>query len=549
MATAAAQLTANEIFNLIRGQEANFPFPVPHLTVTVGTFDAATGRFVYAVPTYEEEFENPLPGKPPKTLEGGQINAIGAIEVLLQFKVRNRHGEVTVSIPGLPTVRASTDSITVSIGLAELTKFTISSGARKFTSELPLQITRFVGGAGVFELPAFPIAIIYAPPPDQSQKNVSQWTVTKSTGNTSSLSISDSKTTTSPATPDFDNVNLIAGEMKVVAQALDLLNEAFEDKAVKVISKALNIIAGGLGSSSATDSEGLSINKDHSVTLSLSKEQTISTNPTGGGPGSGDLIHYLKNVKLVWFSTSVGRVRVSIIGHDGLGVTSVGFLKNGGQTDLDQATVTEFLKLDPFVAGGPSTTLPPERFVYIDTIDLNGGEISLTECHSVNETESKQTVSTRTHIQKNEPGFLKYLGLGVTDEKSTETVIKHSSAVQSEESRKICNSIQLFARPDERYSVEVYCDVIFGTFAYRQVSSVRTALLQGTAFGTDGKVLARKTVTLINQGRKFTTRTDSAGRYAFHASTIKPGKFQVIVGGIKKTRTLTTLGAKFDIRA
>jgi hypothetical protein len=549
MATAAAQLTTNEIFNLIRGQEANFPFPVPQLTVTVGKFDAATGKFVYAVPTYTEEFENPLPGKPPKILTGGKINAIGAIEVFLRFDVKNRTGDVTVSIPGLPAVRSSTDSVTVSIGLAELTKFTISSGARKFTSELPLEITRFVGGAGVFELPAFPIAIIYAPPQDQSQKNVSQWTVTQSTGNTSTLSISDSKTTTTPATPDFDNVNLIADEMKVVAQALDLLNEAFEDKGVKIISKALNIIAGGLGSSSASNSEGVSINKDHSVTLSLSKEQTISTSPASGGPGSGDLIHYLKNVKLVWFSTSVGHVRVSIIGHDGLGVTSVGFLKNGGQTDLDPATVAEFLKLDPFVAGGPSTTLPKDRFVYLDTIDLNGGEISLTECHSVSETESKQTVSTRTHIQKNQPGFLKFLGLGVTDEKSTETVIKQSSAVQSEEARKICNSIHLFARPDERYSVEVYCDVVFGTFAYRQVRSVRNPLVQGTTFGLGGKVLARKTVTLINEGRKFTTRTDAAGRYAFHASTIKPGKFQVSVEGIKKTRTLSALGAKFDIRA
>jgi len=549
MATAVAQLTANELFNLIRGEEANFPFPVPSLTVTVGTFDAATGKFVYAVPTYQEEFENPLPGKPPKVSTGGKINAIGAIEVILRFKVKNRTAPVTLSIPGLPAVQSATDSVSVSIGLAELLKFTISSGARKFTSELPLEITRFVGGAGVFEVPAFPLAIIYAPPQDQSQKNVSRWTVTKSTGNTSSLSISDSKTTSRPVTPDFDNVNLIATEMKVVAQALDLLNEAFEDKAVKIISKSLNIIAGGLGSSSATDTEGLSINSDHSVTLSISKEQTIATNPASGGPGSGDLIHYLKNVKLVWFSTSVGQVRVAIIGHDGLGVTSVGFLKNGGQTDLDTDTVAEFLKLDPFVAGGPSATLPPERFVYLDTIDLNGGEINLTECHSVTETESKETITSRSHIQKNEPGFLKFLGLGVTDEESTETVIKHSSAVKSEEAKKICNSIDLFARPDERYSVEVYCDVIFGTFAYRQVLAVPKPLLHGTAFGLGGKVLAKRTVTLINQGRKFTTRTDSAGRYAFHASTIKPGKFEVSVAGVKKTRTLTGLQTKFDIRA
>lgn len=549
MATAVAQLTANELFNLIRGEEANFPFPVPSKTVTVGIFDAATGRFEYSVPTYEEEFENPLPGKPPKVFEGGKINAIGAIEVILRFQIKNRSGQVTLSIPGLPAVRTSTDSVTVSVGTVGSVKFTISSGARKFTSQLPLEITHFVVGAGVFELPAFPLAIIYAPPQDQSQKNVSRWTVNKSTGNTSSMSVSDTKNTSRPVTPEFDNVNLIAKEMKAVAEGLDLLNEAFDNKAVKVISKGLKIIAGGLGSSSATATEGLTFNSDHSVTLSISNEQTIATNPASGGPGSGDLIHYLKNVKLVWFTTRVGRIRVSIIGHDGIGVTSVGFLKNGGQTDLDSATVAEFLKLDPFVAGGPSAVLPPDRFVYLDTIDLNGGEISLTECHSVTETESKETINTRTHIQKNQPGFLKFLGLGVTDDKSTETIIKHSSAVRSEETRKICNRIELFARPDERYSVEVYCDVIFGTFAYRQVRSIPKPLLHGTTFGPGGKVLAGRTVTLINQGRKFTTRTDAAGRYSFHASTIKPGKFEVSVGGIKKTRTLTTLQTRFDIRA
>src|SRR4030095_7360593 len=110
---------------------------------------------------------------------------------------------------------------------------------------------------------------------------------------------------------------------------------------VEVISGALNIIAGGLGSASATDSEGISVNTENSLTLSISKEQTIATNPASGGPGSGDLIHYLKNVKLVWFTSSVGRIRVSIIGHDGIGVTSAGFLKNGGQTDLDPATAAE----------------------------------------------------------------------------------------------------------------------------------------------------------------------------------------------------------------
>lgn len=544
---AKATSVTNEIFNLIRGQEANFPFPVKQRTVTVGTFDSATGKFAYSVPTYKEEIENPFPGKPPIIVIGGRVNAIGAIEVVLQFKVKNRSGDVTVAIPGRPVVRTATDAVDVSVGAAESVRFTISNGNKKFTSELPLEITRFVVGAGVFELPAFPVAIIYAPPVDQGQKNVSRWTVTKTTGNTSSISIGSEKTTSRPVKPDFTSASLAADEMRLAAKALDALNKVLKDPTVTSISKALNVIAGGLGSVSVTETEGVSVIKQHSVTFSVGKEQTITTNPASGGPGSGDLIHYLKNVKLVWFTQSVGRIRVSIIGHDGIGVTSAGFLKSGGQTDLDPATVAEFLKLDPFVASGPSATLPPERFVYLDTIDLNGGEISQTESHSVTEENSKQTTTTRTRIQNNKPGFLKFLGLGVTDD-STETVIKHSSAVQSsEDTRKVSNTIHLFARPDERYSVEVYCDVIFGTFAYRQARSSPTPLLQGTARGKDGKVAANQIVTLINQGRKFTTRTDSAGHYAFHARAIKPGKFEVNVGGVKRTRTLAAGKTKFDI--
>ena len=351
MANPAAALSpVNEIFDLIRGQEANFPFPVKKRTVTVGTFDAATGRFEYAVPTYEKEHENPLPGKPPIVMEGGRVNAIGAIEVILRFIIQNRKGEVTVAIPGLPTVRAASDAISVSIGAAGSPKFTIIGGGRKFTNALPLRIARFVVGAGVFELPAFPVAIIYAPPPDKDQKNVSRWTVAKTTGNTSSISFGEEKSTSNPVTPDFAAVNQIASDMKLVAKGVDLLNKAFNNPALTGISKGLNIIAGGLGSSSTTEVEGTSANQQHSLTLSVSQEQTISTNAASGGPGSGDLIYYLKNVKLAWFTQEVGRLRVSMIGHDGIGVTTVGFLKSGGQTDLDPATIAEFLKLDPFVA-------------------------------------------------------------------------------------------------------------------------------------------------------------------------------------------------------
>lgn len=559
MSSPSPSSVANQLFNLIRGQESNFPFPVKKRTVTVGSFNAATGSFTYAVRTIEKEVGAPIDdiddgpggpgtGKPPKIRTGGTVDATGAIEVILRFTIKNRSGEVTLSIPGLPVVRSAADAISVSVGVAQSVNFTIKNRNKKFTSEIPLQIVRFLAGAGVFEIPAFPVSIIYAPPVDQGQKNVSRWKVTRSTGNTSSISIDDENSKTHPVAPDFTPASIAADQMKLAANVLDGLNMVFNNPAMTKISKALNVIAGGLGSVSVTESDGVSSVQQHSVTLSLDKEQTISTNAATGGPGSGDLIHYLKNVKFVWFTQSVGRPQVIVIGHDGIAVTSAGFLKNGGQTDLDAATVAEFLKLDPFVAGGPSAALPAERFVHLDTIDINGGEISQTESYSVTEEDLKQSTTSHTRVENSKPGFLKYLGLGVTDEGSTKTVIRHSSAVRSTDTRKVSNTIHLFARPDERYTVEVYYDVIFGTFAYREGASSPTAKLNGTAIGADGKVAAHEIVTLMNQGKKFTTRTDAAGRYAFHATAIQPGKFQVTVGGVSKTGTLAAATTEFDIK-
>lgn len=543
--TANALSVSQEIFNLIRGQENNFPFPVKKATVTVGTFDAATGKFSYSVPTYTEEIIVPG-GKPPKViLKGGKVTAINAIEVILRFTLKNRTGEVKLAIPGLPVIRTSTaSSITVSVGAAASLLFTLSSGSKKFVSELPLEISTFTAGAGVFEVPAFPIAIIYAPVPDAGLRNASKWTVTQSTGNTTSFSVGKSTSTTQPVAPEFDNVNFLTDKIRLVSKALDELNgkKGFNgDFKVEVISRALKAVADALGSSSASATAGISTVSEHSVKLSIAKEQTITTNAASGGPGSGDLIFYLKNVKLAWFTTSVGRVRVTVFGHDGIGVTSVGFLKNGGQTDLDAETAAEFLKLDPFVAGGPSATLPADRFVYLDTIDLNGGEISQTETHTITTEDSRKIIVTKSHVQKNTKGLLSFLGLGVTDDLTAETVVTHSSAVQKEDSRAISNSISLFAGPAERYSMEVFCDVIFGTFAYREAGSAADPVLDGTIRGGDGRAAAGELVTLINNGRRFTTRADAGGRYAFHAKTIRPGRAELAVRGI--TRQSLTLGA------
>ena len=59
--------------------------------------------------------------------------------------------------------------------------------------------------------------------------------------------------------------------------------EGFQNPELEVISKALNVIAGALGSSSASESQGVTVSKEHKVTLTVTDEQTITTDAAGGG--------------------------------------------------------------------------------------------------------------------------------------------------------------------------------------------------------------------------------------------------------------------------
>jgi hypothetical protein len=94
----------------------------------------------------------------------------------------------------------------------------------------------------------------------------------------------------------------------------------------------------------------------------------------------------------------------------------------------------------------------------------------------------------------------------------------------------------MFAGPTEIYSVEIYADVIFGTFAYRSVPVVAgAAKLTGTIHDIFNKPVAFAEITLTNNGRRFVTRADAQGRYAFHSGSITPGQ-TIISSGHAQTQ-------------
>ena len=540
MSSPSTTQLADQIFNTIKAQEANFPLPNTSKVFIVGTFDANTGIFNYAIPIYRQAVTDA--GLKPIILTGGAVNSENVVTIILQFDVVNRQGVFTAAVSGIAPVQTQTaNSLQINVGRFGEADFQLGANGRNFSSQLPIQISRVLAGAGAFSIPAVPVAIIYAPPVDQSKKNNSQWSVTNTTGNTTTMSFADGTNVTQGVPSQFDTVNDIAGAVNLASKALGLA----KDPVLKGISVGLGIIAEGLGSASASQSQGTTVTTTHSVAVTVSDQQIITTDGNGGGPGHGDLIVYLKNMKLCWFVNGNGPLQIAVLGHDGFAIASADFLKTGltsGVDGLDPATIKALLALDPFVqlgnvsVLGPGIVLPAGRFVLLDTIDLNGGEAKKIETKIISTQDSTQTTKTSVQVENDKAGWLSFLGLGLPQDLTTTATMTQSSTSQTTSTQTISNTIDLFAQPEEKYTVEIYCDVVFGTFAYRSVTSLVVPVLTGLAE-------ANALVTLVNNGKKFTTQADATGKYAFYADTIAPGASQVSSGTVLKTIALTTSGS------
>jgi hypothetical protein len=83
-------------------------------------------------------------------------------------------------------------------------------------------------------------------------------------------------------------------------------------------------------------------------------------------------------------------------------------------------------------------------------------------------------------------------------------------------------SVTFFGEADEVYTVEVYYDRVFGTFAFRNVSIRAKPVISGTVLNAAGRPLARELVSLTMGDKLFSTHTDKQGRFSFGMSTFKP---------------------------
>ncbi len=527
------------VYNAIKAQEANFPIPQTQEIYIVGTFNAALGRFTYSVPTYtkiesaidpQEPRRFPVIKPHPITLTGGKITALNSQNAVLQFNVVNRQGrDFVLSIPGFPDVHApqGQDFVTLNVGKAgSIDQFTLRCG-REYISQLPLQISYETVGAGVFTIPALPVAIIYAPPADQNNRNTATW----SFGNTTGTSVSVlSAIQNSNSTPQFNLTATVAGAMQAAGQALQQIPVSAVQTAGKALGTISGIIPKAFGETNVTTSVGTSSSNQHVLTLMITQQDTVTTNPQSGGPGSGDLVSYLVNARLCWFAYN-GVFQLALLGWDAVSSMSVATLKTkGAQTGLDPVTIQALLALDPFVAGGPQASLPRPRFELVLTEEINAQEFKHSESYSFTQQDTTASAQTNSTVTDMQAGWLSFLGIGPSKSGTSTVTMSFSKSTQNTVGRTVTDTVDLFAGPNEIYAMEIYMDVIFGTFAYRSVPVVATAQLTGTVQDSFNKPIPFAEVTLVNNGRRFVTRANAQGNYAFHASSITPGNSSISYG-------------------
>src|SRR5262249_33671736 len=138
----------------------------------------------------------------------------------------------------------------------------------------------------------------------------------------------------------------------------------------------------GTSEATHTDQQTQATAGTNGVTYSTSDTITPTTHL---GPGEGDLIEYISNVRLVAAGWN-GQATTAKLSDDGIHFVSVHYLKERlsslGTSDardpvtgLDRTTIQALLGIDPLANGGPNAPLDPNRFAPLGPFSVNGGRV------------------------------------------------------------------------------------------------------------------------------------------------------------------------------
>jgi hypothetical protein len=374
-----------------------------------------------------------------------------------------------------------------------------------------------VVGMGAFTIPALPMTIVYAPPQGKQQKNTATYSDTTTFTRTVTSAITN--TTSTKTVQAYSAADLIgkvaaaittvvavvgtggagaaggasvAGALSELGQALfggaKDANDSTADAAKQVssdLSLVSNILTAVDGSAPPMNTGTVTVESDQSLQLTVSSMNQFMSG-AGLGPGAGDRIVYLSNVKAVWMAVN-GEVGIHIFGFDALAANAVldlqqerQSLQNGGtpRLGLDLDTIKTLLSQDPLAATrrvvtgvfGPPLVGPP-RFIPANPAGHQGsntgpqGDVVQVSFDTTIETKNVTTNST-TKVTDMKPGWVGVLfGIDDNDETTTTATFTMTNTTDDKSDDKITSTVTFFSQGvDDPYDVKMFYDRTFGTY-------------------------------------------------------------------------------------
>ena len=462
-----------------------------HGTINVGTFNGITGFFAGLGGKSLGDELGPVGDGPnlgpvmkpihrPLPIPYPTQAYIDAVNVGLTFNVIGRHGDFTVEANGT-TVSAppGQNTLTVEVGQATTVNYTISSGGRSYSGSFNIIRPPHIG---VATIPIIPLAVVYDAPQDQAGQNKTQFTQSSSHSTTVSLDYSkDSSVTTPSATvpggygtlTDFENVLNSASKFLSKVPGVPPDVSKTDDLVTSLFSWLL-----GSSEATQTNSQTNATSTSSGVTYTTSDAITPTTHL---GPGDGDVIEFISGVRLVTVGWN-GQATTAKLSDGGIQAMSVHFLKArlkslgtsnapDAVTGLDRTTIQALLNLDPLANGGPNAHLDSSRYVNLGSYGINGSQWTHTFSVTVSASQMNASTQSVVNAQDDKSGWLSFLGIGVTDDKSTKVTVTDKATNTSSAMQTLTATVTLNAGPNEYYNVQAYYDTVFGTVLLRKVAN------------------------------------------------------------------------------
>ena len=450
------------------------------------------------------------------------------------------NGGVTVS--GFPTVSSTANEITIDLGHVYSTIMQTTSTtppiARidamiNFLDYEAIPVHLFVLrppvlGVGAFTMPALPMTIVYAPPQGKTAQNTQ--TYSHSQVLTRTLTTSLTTATSTQTAQAYSASDLIAKASAAIAAVVAIVgtggaaasgptvvgaleqlgaavfgpiekdNDSIADalgKAKDELSNLATVLGGFVPPTTAEQQVGVTTEDDHSVTLTSSSLEQFGSEQRLG-PGLGDRIVYLKNVRVVWMAVG-GNVDIVVLGYQGIGANGVQDLVQEQQAlaggaaptlGLDETTISYLLAVDPLhrrpshrpvappvVVTGPPVVGPP-RYVPATPPGRSGTGTSAAgdvfEASFATTTDQSHTVTrARSTVTDVKPAWIPVLfGLADNQETTTVTTFTTATTTDARSEDKLTSTVTLVSTGlDDPYDVKIFYDNTFGTYAILDAGS------------------------------------------------------------------------------